>query len=337
MNKEFYYVMSGFKNFKREYIKLFNHVFKKVGESLDPETNKKYLIFKSNLFFSTAVETVFGVESLNKAVSYTEGSGVVSNCRYTNNDDDTDFYRESVIGALEVSVKNENQEEEIDFRPDEDVHCFYALSNPYLKDRLNRMCEISDVAIRDIEIVLAYMPDQKGMLGGYVSKRRASEDTITLSKQLRPFQLPVILINIAASQCQVRENILEVVVHELRHFVDDIMVIENKADPSTMPEIPEAKDSSSAETIRYWNQYLTSPTEINAHASEIVTSLEAYTAEYVQRNYVQIKDQVLRRIMVDDMNDAKRGTDSGYQQYSLYAAIFDQAYQLYINQSEKTG
>jgi hypothetical protein len=241
-----------------------------------------------------------------------------------------------VFQEVRDSVQRSFPDEELDLRFGENVQCFYASENPYLKNKVSEMFKSSGLEFQDIEIVLAFMPQRMNMLGGYMSKRRTGQDVTTLYQGLRPFPLPIILINIASPICQVRENILEIVIHELRHFVDDMMIVNGLADESLMPDIAPQQNNTPGEAIRYWNQYLTSPTEISAHAEEIIATFDNFSVDYVKENYALLKDRVIRRIMLSDEKD-RSDTERGHMQYSLYAAIFDQAYKLYTNQEEKTG
>jgi hypothetical protein len=147
-----------------------------------------------------------------------------------------------------------------------------------------KMFEDRGVDFKDISIILTLMPNDKGTLGGYISPRQLTDKSrAELLKNFGGIEPPLILINMASHGMNM-DKVSDVIIHEVSHYIDDLLVISGKADPDSMKPPVQVDRSTLAGLLENTKNYLSSPTEATAHAMESYTHLSKMDAEYVRKN-----------------------------------------------------
>jgi len=183
------------------------------------------------------------------------------------------------------------------------------------------------VEFRDIMIILVQNPQNRGMLGGFASARE-NPNPVSMFKNVAPFKPPFIMLNILAPGMATVEDRVSIILHEVSHFVDDILVSEGRADPRIMkipasPQTPEV-----AEQMRYWQDYLDkTPTEVAAHAEEVYFHLSMYDYDYALRNKAAIRKKVVEEIL--GPVSEREPVSVTVERMRLYNAIFERGWEAY--------
>jgi len=183
------------------------------------------------------------------------------------------------------------------------------------------------IQFQDILIILVHNDRDKGTLGGFAGMRQ-NPNPISMFKNIRPFQPPFIMLNLLAPGMRTIEDRISVILHEVSHFIDELMITDGLADPSVMNIVKQPQTSAVAEQMRYWQEYLgKSPTEIDAHAEEAYYYLSMYDYDYAMRNKAAIGKKIVKEILgpVGGQEPQKVTVE----RMRLYSEIFERAWKMY--------
>jgi len=185
------------------------------------------------------------------------------------------------------------------------------------------------VPFQDIIIILVHNEADRGTLGGFAGARQ-NAGPISLFENVKPFQPPFIMLNLLAPGMATIEDRVAVILHEVSHFIDELMILDGLADPSIMDAPQHPQVPGVAEQMRYWQDYLgKSQTEIDAHTEEAYYYLSMYEYDYALRNKSAIGKKIVKEILgpVSELEPQSVTVE----RMRLYNQIFERAWDMYEN------
>lgn len=172
--------------------------------------------------------------------------------------------------------------------------------------------------LRNLNVVFMSNPRESGLLGGYLGKiyrdspRRpprtaqqgvgirnipppepeqpisadqatAAEQAVRLAEGVGTFQRPFIILNVLNERMQYSENLSHILVHECKHYIDDLLREKGKRDRKE-PVSPR----------QGFTNYLNSEGEQEAFTEEALDILNQYSLDYVKRNWSGLKTRIIK-------------------------------------------
>ncbi len=209
--------------------------------------------------------------------------------------------------------------------------------------------------VRNLNIVFMSDPRRSDMLGGYLGKIydipktqktaqqgvgikklpatqptdqpinpkeiSSSDQAVILASGVEAFQRPLIILNVLNEKMQYRENLSHILVHECRHYIDDLL-----REKGNKPR------KSIVTPKQGFVNYLNSEGEQNAFTEEALNILSQYNTEYVKRNWSALKTRIIKEYFGTTIEIPSRDRTAIMRSLSR---ILDRALNLYIN--EKTS
>lgn len=219
---------------------------------------------------------------------------------------------------------------EVDDRHREALQIHGLSSIPACRVPAQRMFDQRGVEFRDILVILLRYEENPGMLGGFVGRHR-NRKPVDIFSHVKPFKPPFIMLNLLAPGMATLEERIQVILHEVSHFIDEILVLEGRADPSVLvaPQPISGDEARDARRqIAYWQQYLgKSPTEIEAHAQEVYYFLTMYEYGYALRNKAAIRRKIVKELLGEVF--AGEPPAVTLERRKLYNDIFERAWTMY--------
>jgi len=287
-NKSFYYSVSVPSGFKLKNEKLFRKIFLFGGRLSD----ERHLLMSYFCLPSEAL-ALFGYGQVDDIKEYDPTVNTLTMPMAFAMDDRRS--QDDVVTEAEKSV--EKQLIESKNGPTRDVSeypgCVLSLKSiPMIYAECKPMFDSRGVEFKEIPVILLMMPENRGVLGGYVSPRKVTESQgAELMKQFAGFTPPLIMINLSAPGMDM-DKVSDVIVHEVSHYIDDLLVMDNKADPSIM-NVNKVPETSLENAIANIKSYLASPTEDKAHQMEVNIHLSKMNAEFVRKH----RAIIMRKLM----------------------------------------
>jgi hypothetical protein len=319
---------------------LFNAIFT-VRESKESAGRWYYLVssrfcFPVNTFelFVDNATAEAGVVSLNETIEFNTRNGMLSKYGFVNDTPKSGIeaasynlkvvpeFSKTILDGLGSNVKDNRINERVSVK----MLSEYPYAYNHVKSAFNRF----GIDYRDIPVVLVYMPNEVSTLGGYLGAGRASSEAVKLASEHSAFKPPFIIINVANTRMHNRETLSNALIHEGRHFLDDILVSMGMQDSSVMGGPKGAAPKDRDGQIKDMMKYLSTPTEINAHAEQAMTLLKHYDLNYLMSHWPSIKNKIIREEFTHGEVDAER-----YPIVEGYAKILDRALELYVQDSER--
>jgi len=339
--KRFYYFVSveGDRDHPAiEYQQLFDNLFRVLPQATKKLNGRTYFVVASTYCFPPRVFNFFGDMIVQDSVNLNTVNGVLSRTlSYAEQGDKSADQSEALTYRLQVLPEFGKYIERIngsslkDNRMDEALSLKSISEFPYVDERVHRMAESRGLPFRDIQVILTYDKRNSGSPGGFVGRLLNTQKAMKIMANLRPFQLPFIMLNMASDYFDQHENIAVVLIHEYSHYLDEIAIEEGKADKKSMdaPSLP-SRFRSQREIQDFWKQYLTAPTEFTAHVNQALDTLRAYSSDVIVTNWPNLKDYVIRRQFLPEQD----GDESFYVRYKLYSDIMDKALEIRLKDED---
>ncbi len=186
---------------------------------------------------------------------------------------------------------------------------------PYVYENALKIFEKEGVPFKNTLVLILYDDQNKDMLGGYYpvgNSDNKSEIDINFGNYIEKFNPPFIVLNISSNGIKSKEHMNYILMHETRHYIDDILGYQHKPD----------------EDKPYFNsmiKYLRSDIERRAFIEEVLCVMRNYSTDYVIRHWLTIKNRILRKYLVG----------SGVEGDIINARNIDKAYQIFIEERQR--
>jgi hypothetical protein len=159
-------------------------------------------------------------------------------------------------------------------------HVINILTIPSVYAECKRMFDARDVEFSNIPIVLLMMSDHPEIGGGYISPRNITEsDGRRMMQQFAGFKPPLIMINMSSEGMDF-DKVSDVIIHEVSHYIDDLLVMSGRRGEEIMAAPPIAEQNHPS----FLKRYLETPTEETAHMMMIINHLRQLDPEYIRHN-----------------------------------------------------
>jgi hypothetical protein len=323
---------------------LFNSYFVKADGPIEMRGRVYYLI-ASKFCFPAKVLKLFMEDyhsedmSLHEIFEFNNKNGMLSKYCFVDNEPydsvGNTLYKEKVVTSFVNSIKNMLGEERItDDRFNERLSVKRLSEFPYVFERLNIAFNRENIEFKDLNVVFISDDGNKNILGGYDCERLRNTETVVLSEDSAPFQLPVIMLNIANVKMQRRENLTGILIHEGKHYLDDMREAkEEKALKESNPDSEEASDffnidyKYETDNDKRMEGYLLSKHETSAFAEAALNYLKHYPIDYVYENWVFLKTKIIHEHLAQ--NDGIDYHNLSQKFLDAFSKIMDKALGLY--------
>jgi hypothetical protein len=306
--------------------KLFAHVFSIHGDPVVTK-NKAYYLIYSPILFPENIYRLFIQDassescSLHEVFEYNQENKYLTKYSLVNNPPQESAelieYNNNVMPEFSRNIQNT---EGIDIKHDFSDKRLIArtlVDFPYAYNHVLQMFDKEGVEFKNINIIMIYDMAQRSMLGGYMfvnktSNTEESQEAVMLANgnDMIEFQAPIIIINLANPRVQMREEVSYVLIHECRHYLDDLMIQQGKQEDiiSNVPQVTVQSDDP--QYYRQYEAYTRSTAESRAFSQTALALLNHYSPDYVIENWDHLKSWLLS----DTYHSRDYGTDSSFSE-----------------------
>lgn len=216
---------------------------------------------------------------------------------------------------------------EVEDRHNENLMVHALSSIPACRVPAQQMFDKRGVEFHDIRIILLRYAQNPGMLGGFVGAHQ-NRKLVDVFTGVKPFSPPFIMLNMLAPGMSTQDERIIVILHEVSHFIDEILVTQGRAEPTLLWAPQQSQSIDSQTQISFWNQYLgKSKTERQAHAEEVYYLLSMYDFDYALRNKPSMRRKIVDRLLGSVHEQEPPAVT--LERRKLYNAIFDRGWEMF--------
>lgn len=319
--------------------KLFETIF--TIRDIKASNDRVYYLLSSRFCFPDRVFRLFrgdadseGAADLHETIEFNSRNGMLSKYGFVNNPPmdrrEATFYALNVTKDFSSVLVNLLGNYVKDNRLDERVTVKLLSEFPYAYKNVKTAFDREQVDYKDIPVILVYMPMDKSTLGGYLGKTKANAEAEKLADYNREFSLPFIIINVANERMQSRENLSNALIHEGRHYLDDLLVQMGSYDADYMGKDNPPPPRTKQEQLRNQIAYLETPTEVSAHAEQALSILRHYDLNYLLSHWHSMKTKILN----DEFVGIDEKDHDSYRLIERYGKILDRALEIYVSEEQ---
>jgi len=266
------------------------------------------------------------------------------------------FYSTNVIPKFASQVREMLGDKIKDNRFNENLTVKRISEIPYVYERVKRIFDRYKLEYKDLNVIFMSDPDQANLLGGYVGKRYVSkfkkkaqvgqgvlvapaipkpeeeeidedvgspEQAVRLARGIKSFQRPFIMLNILNERMQYRENLSHILVHECKHYVDDLLT-----EKGLRPPIVRGTGRES------FSGYLKLQHEYEAFSEEALDILSQYDLDYIKKNWSALKNRIINEYFMETISPQASDKEAVIRELSK---VLDRALTLYMEEKSATS
>jgi len=294
-SKTYYYIAK--RTSEIEYEDFFGTIFNVVDTAEDGINT--FDILSSWYSVPEGVLMAFGYESACDQKVYDHNSGILTSsleyCYRTIDPEfefDSDYVRNRVPLYTKVSeiVEESFEGDQITNNIDMFASVQMLEDYPMVYSEVKDMFADRNLPYRPIPVILLYDKENPGTLGGFYPAYTGGNPALSERGMVPPY----ITLNIFSRSNRDSNRIVEILIHEASHYIDDIMVNEGIESKDIMFNPERAKTQADME--RFWKEYLASPTEFTAHLMQTLSNLKYFNREVVAADREALKSKFLRTL-----------------------------------------
>jgi len=329
---------------------LFNAYFA-LNEGPVESGGRLFYLISSKFCFPKSVFKIFNPDpklDLHEIFEFNSKNGMLSKYCFVDNapkDKVTNFgYQSKVVTPFVGSMKDILGDRITDNRFNERLSVRRLSEFPYVLERLKAAFKREDVELKDVNVIFVYDPYNANTLGGYDCKRIRNEENVKLVEEYAAFPLPLMMFNLANSKIQRREDLSGTMIHEGKHYLDDMRFEKKeeamkKSDPDSDAATSEAASffdtsySLERDQKKRFEKYLRSNHETSAFAEDALNVLRHYSLEYIYANWLFLKTRIIHEYFNQQENLNHYALPQNLME--VYSIILEQALDLY--EQEENG